>query len=496
MTEEQKSIRMRSRLVIYVVFFAVAAYIAYQTPYCHDEWKWGSPERIELMKRGFANYNGRYLGNILALIITRSKIAKTLIMAGGITWLLYVMEQNLTSSSDTWKDNKKGNMFLLLCSVLMLCTLPKTLYAQSFGWPAAFVNFVPPVILFLIYYNWTEPLFEGKDGTGLYSHFQLLMALPLGIATQLFCEHITVFVVIYGAGVLLLTWIQKRKIYGMHTVYFIGTLIGAAIMFSNGAYHRAATNPNGYKHIKISLLSMYQQLSDTILDNLFLNNWILNVLLAAILTYFIMKSGRKTFWNAALMLILCGFSVYSIWNRLNPEWIFMGSETLNHIIRIFLSFLYFINVLLCIWKNVSGGKTSCALYLFSAIAAAPLLVANPIGPRCFFISYILESLALLKLVRYVLERETVDFYYPILGILFSVIVLGFIYARMFSMIGAADNRRQEIIEEAAQKDEREIILPVLPYAGYCWITIPQNEEWEKYFKQFYGISQEVNLRFE
>lgn len=44
----------------YVTFFCVMFYIAYELPYCHDEWKWRLDAGVSLMKKGFGNYNGRY----------------------------------------------------------------------------------------------------------------------------------------------------------------------------------------------------------------------------------------------------------------------------------------------------------------------------------------------------------------------------------------------------------------------------------------------------
>ncbi len=52
----------------------------------------GLPQRMELMKRGFSGYNGRYLGNILALLITRSEVAKTLVISVCMVLVVWLME--------------------------------------------------------------------------------------------------------------------------------------------------------------------------------------------------------------------------------------------------------------------------------------------------------------------------------------------------------------------------------------------------------------------
>lgn len=137
--------RVKIQWFVYALVFALFLYIGYKVPYCHDEWRWGTDARFQLMKRGFAGYNGRYLGNLLAVLITRSVMAKTLVIAVGVVWLFHVMYKNIY-----FKEEKKTkeNLFLLLSCAFLILSLPATLFQQSYGWPAAFVNFFPPVFLF------------------------------------------------------------------------------------------------------------------------------------------------------------------------------------------------------------------------------------------------------------------------------------------------------------------------------------------------------------
>ena len=89
----------RARYFIYSVFFILFVYLGYKAPYCLDEWKWGLPQRMELMKRGFSGYNGRYLGNILALLITRSEVAKTLVISVCMVLVVWLMEVSVRRKS-------------------------------------------------------------------------------------------------------------------------------------------------------------------------------------------------------------------------------------------------------------------------------------------------------------------------------------------------------------------------------------------------------------
>ncbi len=485
------------RVLVYIIFSATVAYVMFQTPYCHDEWKWGSPDSLELMKQGFSRYNGRYLGDLLAIAITRSVLVKTLVMAGGMVWLLFILESGLCGQGGirSLKSFPQKRLFLLLCAAFLLLALPKKLYAQSYGWPAAFVNFVPPTLLLLLYFNWTEPLYRGEETRLTWKH--AVLAVPLGISTQLFSEHTTLFALIYAAWVIVFAAIRKRKICAAYVVYFVSALFGAVLMFSNSAYLRIANGLNSYKSISLSLSAMWSQFIDRILDPLFLNNWLLNTLLAGAVFCCMVRSRKKTPGTVLLSLVLCGYPVYSIWHRIYPAWVFSGTTGLNHLIQAGLSFLFFGSVLAGIWNYTRPEERMgiCVLYMSSVLVSVPLMAANPIGERCFYVSYLFQCAALLRIVRGLIQTRQTDLYYPNLITGFSCVLLCIIYIRMFSVIGAVNENRAAIIQTAVEQGDAEISLPVLPYSDYIWTTVPQTELWEHYFKEFYGIPEETVLTF-
>ena len=486
----------RSRYAVYVIylcFFALMLFIALQVPYCHDEWKWGSEERIRLMRQGFPNYNGRYLGNLLALIITRSIPAKAVIISGGLLCLLHVTRKNLFSNGKM-PDGKTG-VFLTLLSVFLLLALPRSLFAQSYGWPAAFVNFVPPVILFLLYFNWTEPVYS--DGVMQPSGIRNVLSVPLGIGTQLFCEHVTLFALAYSVWILLAAAFRRQKIRLWNVLYTVSCAVGTVLMFSNGAYKRAAGSADTYKNIAFSVGSMIRRFYEEIAGPLFLENYLLNILLSVVLIVWIIRKNEKSVLSVEMIFVLCSYSLYSFWHKMYPAWIFVTNEDVNHILELTFSLLFFFHVLLCIHKYVDSDRKYgiCMLYASSLGMALPLMAASPIGARCFYVTYVLQSLTVLHLVGCLLEKCDRDLFYPVLAAAVITLFTGMIYGRLFSYIGAADRERAQIITRAVEQGESEITIPLLPFQDYYWITVPPNKKWEKYFKEFYGIPQDVTLNF-
>lgn len=480
--------------LIYIAAFVVFLYIGYKVPYCHDEWQWGLDERIELMKNGFKDYNGRYLGDLLALLVTRSVLAKAVVLAAGVVWLLDVMYKNIRFEEES---RTKENTFLLLGAFFLLISIPSTLFQQSYGWPAAFVNFVPPVFLFLIYYNWTEWVYTKQKQPAIPA-WETIMVIPLGISVQLFSENITVFVAFYAVWIVVYTLIRYKKIPLIELNFLWASIAGALIMFSNGAYSRAADGSDGYKEIHTTVSGMARQFISNIWYHLSINNWVLNILLIIVLLILIQKSGRKTFATIEMTVVFCGYSVYSVFHKIYPQWVFDSDQNLNNAINTMLAILFFANVLLCIWKNVDRkeGISMCILYLSSGAVAAPLLAANPIGARCFYVSYIFQALLLLKLLRYLTGRYRTELFYPILITGMAVCVLCVIYVRMFLAIGQVNDYRAQLIQTGIEQEQKEIVLPVLPYSEYCCQTIPPNERWAKRFKKFYHIPEDVTVRFE
>ena len=70
-------IKKNQYVIIMIVIFLC---ICYFFPYVHDDWAWGSSIGINRLNNLFKNYNGRWAGNILVILLTRSNILKTLFM--------------------------------------------------------------------------------------------------------------------------------------------------------------------------------------------------------------------------------------------------------------------------------------------------------------------------------------------------------------------------------------------------------------------------------
>lgn len=480
------------RILMYLSFLVVVAYLAYQLPYCHDDWKWGLPARLRLMKRWFRNYNGRYLGNITILLLTRSVAAKVFIPTLWMIWLLKEIDRGLSEKNCS---ENKNSLFLLLLGIFLLTSLPQSLFQQTYGWFSGFANYVPPAILFLAWFNWTESIYT--EGMVRESRWKLL-ALPLGVATQLFCEHVTLFAVVYALWMVIYTKAKSGKVYLLHLLYLSGTVLGAVLMFSNTAYRADSGKISGYKSISASLTVMVSQLRETVIDFLFINNWLLNSVLAITLIWLLIRRGKRSLADTAIAIIVCGYAFYSVWHSVCPEWVFFSNQAVNDSIELLMTLAFFVSVLLCIWRNVDPRHrlSICILLLCSAAAAAPLMAVSPTGARCYYFCYVMQCMALLKLIQYLLQEKSLSLWYPALVAAVAVTVLGAVYIRIYMANGVTDRYRQEQIEAAVESGAEEVVLPIMPYPSWRYMTEPVNDSWLKNFKEFYGIPEDMTVVFQ
>ena len=69
--------------ILCVLALAALILLAALAPYVDDDWDWGGPGGLERLAQGFADYNGRYLGNVLVLLLTRSRALKAAAVVDG-----------------------------------------------------------------------------------------------------------------------------------------------------------------------------------------------------------------------------------------------------------------------------------------------------------------------------------------------------------------------------------------------------------------------------
>lgn len=230
------SIKINKKIVLYlftIVFFGIFYYFL---PLAGDDWAWGSEIGIERLNNGFDDYNGRYLGNILILIITRSVVARVVFCTIIMFLLIYV----LSKIFDNLYGAKKStvNYVIALLSVLFLVipnqisfgdVQPFQIFGSTIGWLSGFTNYVVPSALILIFYYFVTKKVSDSKALYIFLFFDGLLAC-------LCVEHYTLFCLIFAFGVIAYRYYFYKYICKKSLFFFLGSFIGALIMFSNSSY--------------------------------------------------------------------------------------------------------------------------------------------------------------------------------------------------------------------------------------------------------------------
>ena len=176
-----------------LAFWIFWIWIAANTPYGLDDWKWGIPLGIEELVT--ASLNSRYIGNTLEVIVSRSFLLKTLLMGTMETLIPLLSVLLIQRWRETEGEAAASDCFLVLMLVLanlVYLTLPQIIRAQTYGWVAGFSNYGLAAFLLVVSQG---ILLDGKDpaqkhGLGFY-----VVSMFVGLITQLVLENITIFMV-------------------------------------------------------------------------------------------------------------------------------------------------------------------------------------------------------------------------------------------------------------------------------------------------------------
>lgn len=315
-----------TKLSYYIILFIIFGLIGLWMPLLGDDLHWGTyfgsnyfPQKI------FLYYDGRYLGDILVIAIT--KIRPLAFMAYGLfmTTMVYLIQRIREQISQP----KGLGLLSSSLATIFIFIVPKFIFKQILGWHAGFANYAPSVIfpLFMLYLVLRN--YDNKDVH--YYRTSTVLIFLAAIGAQFFAEHITLLNVFNS----ILVWLFFRKHFGEHFKRVLnwivaGNFIGAFLMFINGAYIKILFGRDGYRSLKGS------QNSDTMFH------------------YFrtVFTSKQLLFYGAIVLLltILIAILTYRA-------------------------------------KNIKQKIANFALLLSAFVVIAPFIVVSPFGSRCIFASY-------------------------------------------------------------------------------------------------------------
>lgn len=214
MTKTMHKLNIASQLVILLFYI----FIAFCVPYCHDDWDWGLD--VGITQWLHATLNSRYAGNFFVIIMTRSELVKTAVLA----LTMFLIPLLICRICDRQRSLAK----YLFANALMLI-IPQFMWQQTFGWVSGFANFVVPAALTLFLVLIMERSIHSSRG--LY-----WLCLPLAVAEGLFSENLTLYALAAFLIFTVVCAIKTKRVNVFHIAMTASAAVSCVIMFSNSIY--------------------------------------------------------------------------------------------------------------------------------------------------------------------------------------------------------------------------------------------------------------------
>lgn len=490
-----KKIKKNWKLYLFYTFIFVFLFIlSYYFPYSNDDWVWGSKIGIERFENGFKDYNGRYLGNTLVLVLTRSNLLKSLFMTITYFGIGYLIK----------KIVNKNNNGIMIFSILMLFLINRCVFRETIVNTSGFINYSFNMFLVLIFIAYIKDVFKKVNFKEKW--YNLILLFLLGLSSTLFMEHITTYLLVLCTVLCVYSYIKYKKIPKSYLIYFAGVIIGSIIMFSNGAYMHVVKGDDFYRTVTTKqsmIVTMARNYFNKIQNNAFSLNLITNLVVSILMIILTCKfidnnkiSKWKKYFLELLNLISIFYSVFLIVGNYFDFDIVTGS---SHYFVGFMTAIYCLTLLLIIlliffdknnyFDKVVGYKL--LFYMGSVvIVLVPLLVLTPVGHRCSLPALIFYILFASELYNLLIKDKNGH----ISKILFTLLIIVLSsYLHIYHSVYLSNNERYEIVKKQVDDGMNPIYIRSTKYDKYIWKNNPVNDAFDKAFLLFNGFDVKAKV---
>lgn len=433
--KKSNRIIIRISLILYFLYFSILRFFI--VPFGDDQFWWGKAGHF-LLDHGFfttknpkyigGSSNGRYFSNILMIFGMHHPLYNFIFYGLLATLLVYLL----------WKLSS-GKMGLFFLSLLIPLTFSRSYIAGAWFWNAAFVNYVPAMVIIFTYLWLTKKyLLEHKL---LDSRLLVAFSLTLGLIGGLFVEHVTLYQIVMAVVVILVTFRLNRSIPKYQWAYLIGSIGSAVLMFSNRSYWVKSS----YRNTSFSFANSLKTYVDTS------HYWIVTFNLALILLLMVgifvsvWHKSKKQTWDYLIMGIAVSFAgYYTLINaflaRQQSNDVFIPvniGNTLQNFDAVmsvlFIVFLFLSLFIVEVPKSTKWILLYCYLS-FGFLTGPFLLITKPISAREFFNgTMFLYLFAMIILANISIKRPQLKKAIPI------ALVAGILTMSSYYMVGNVTN---------------------------------------------------------
>lgn len=435
-----------------VLLFAGLFWLCWLFPLTGDDWyrealgmTLHSPlDLARTLVQVWSTTNARVMGNILAYTAGSRPLVREL-MRALLTLALAAALARVTGL--------RGWRGILLCTALLLA-LPREMFCQIYPWAAGFFNYLPPAAMLLACLALAEPVLEGE--TLRESGPRAAALFLLGFGQQLFVENATLCALCASGLLLVWYWWERRRLSPCLLVFFLGCLLGAALLFASPAYRNLGTAEGAY-HMGGTLSGLLATARENVPE---------------VARYYILKCP-VLYWPLTLLALLYwGNSRRTPLDNVLAAVLVLGCLGLawGGFRPVVMAGVWALACTAALWRWSPDRPTRAKalfLWLMAAAAAAPLLFVTPIGPRCLFLSYVL-LLGTAGVLFHALGPE--DLTGPVRTLIPIGAAAGILcfYLSVFWPLHQLELTRTQILEEALSAGASQAVLPAFEDGGYLW----------------------------
>ncbi|WP_157962425.1 hypothetical protein [Homoserinimonas sp. OAct 916] len=465
--------------------FALLTVLAFLFPLSGDDWAWGSQIGIDRLDAFFENYNGRYVGNLIVLALTRLPLIAPFVVAATFTSILFLI-LDISKNRTAWG--------YAITSALLLA-MPNLLWNQTISWLSGFVNYALSTLLVLIFARAVQADWLGQLSTSRPKIFRVTAIVSLAFLAAQFMENVTVFFVAASLILLPLQRLALGKVSADAWGWAAGFLAGAIAMFSNEAYQRAFGGDEGYQQVS-GIQRAISKLFGPVSQSAIIDNLALNVALASAVILLGTFLARSRGWGKMLVptiLIFAFIAVAFALNRVDaltglpPSW-----RKISGIAALLLLAGLF---------TISGSLSKSRKHLLLACIAAmimlvgPLAFVDPIGPRLFLVTYAITLVIVNLLFQEVAENIGRTVMSGLAAVAMAVTVgLLCSYFVIYISISAVSADRLSDIRQHVAAGEQQVVVPKLPFPKYVHAPDPTEGVWATRYKLFYHLPPDLTIQ--
>lgn len=492
----------KTKFFVFTAFIFISfAVLVYLFPYSGDDWAWGSQIGLNRLKVWFSAYNGRYFGNLLELALTRSELLNMIVTSAFLTSACLLPK--------AYSESKGLTPYIMGTALFLL--MPKEVFVQSIAWTAGFSNYVPPIVLTMLYFVLIRNIFDEERPS--YRPWAFAVSAVTGFASTLFMENVTLFVVAISALIIFYGFIRFKKLFPVHVIHFVSSIIGALVMFTNSAYLNIANGNDEYRETAAEggILSTIGANSKEIFECFFSENITALVIFSVLCAVACFAYMKNTADRIKRLIVVSSLSVnvfalmLIFFKSRFVHWVLFLDSGKSSIITVaffvMVAAAYFASAAVCVLLCVECNKAKFKILLLLVsipVLIAPLAVVTPIGPRCFFPPYLMLMGVCVMLFVY-LHKQLGWSADAVKGIglsMLAVCLAGFVFAfSIYSAVHAYDVRRNDAVKKQVEAGNKNVIVCELPYNSYVWTGNPDKEPWSTRYKLFYDIDKDVTFEF-